>query len=208
MKNLLLNLVTLLLSLTFANADDTVPEARLLSACMNPKRADNDAYTMNQVRTALNAGADIDIVDVRSGQTPLMAAILRGKADIVQFLLDRGADVTIAEKDGYTPAHGAAFAGQAEILKILKEHGIDVITDVHSDGFLPFHRACWGKTAGHTAAVEYLLKLGVDPDLEASDGNRCIEMTKSSKTEQLLLSYGAAHARDDDDEEDEEEDEL
>lgn len=204
MKNLLPTLVSLLLSLTFINADDTVPEARLLSACMNPKRSENDPYTMNQVRTALNAGADINIVDVRSGQTPLMAAILRGKADIVQFLLDRGADVTIAEKDGYTPAHGAAFAGHAAILKILKEHGIDVVTDEHDDGFYPFHRACWGKTAGHTEAVEYLLKLGVDPDLEAGDGNRCIEMTKSSKTEQLLLTYGAAHARDDEDDEEEE----
>ena len=199
MKNVITNIVTLLsLFVVLVTCDETAPEARLLMACMNPR---DDARSLTEVRAAIDAGADIDIVDNRSGQTPLMAAILRGKPETVKYLLGKGADVTIAEKQGYTPAHGAAYAGKADILKILKEHGIDIITDEHSDGFLPFHRACWGKTAGHTAAVEYLLKQGVDPDLEASNGSRCIEMTRSTKTEELLISYGAHPARDEEEEE-------
>jgi hypothetical protein len=42
-----------------------------------------------------------------SGQTPLMNAVLSGKGSAVKYLLKKGADVTIAEKDGYTPMHGA-----------------------------------------------------------------------------------------------------
>ena len=41
------------------------------------------------------------------GQSPLMHAVLGGKTEIVKFLLEKGADTSIAEKDGYTPMHGA-----------------------------------------------------------------------------------------------------
>jgi ankyrin repeat protein len=37
------------------------------------------------------------------GQTPLMSAVLSGKAKAVEVLLKSGADVTIGEQDGYTP---------------------------------------------------------------------------------------------------------
>ena len=35
-------------------------------------------------------------------QTPLMHAVLQGKVKAVKYLLKKGADVTIGEKDGYT----------------------------------------------------------------------------------------------------------
>ena len=37
------------------------------------------------------------------GQSPLMNAVLSGKTEVVRFLLQEGADVTIGEQDGYTP---------------------------------------------------------------------------------------------------------
>jgi ankyrin repeat protein len=169
-----------------------VPEAKLLSSCMNRK---SDAESLQGVMDALQQGADIDIVDTKSGQTPLMAAILRGKFLVVQYLLEHGADVTVAEKDGFNPAHGAAHAGNLEIMQLLHDRGLDVISDEHVDGSLPFHHACRGKTSGHTRVVEYLLKVGVDPDLEDSDGNRCIEITRNVRTKQVLVSYGASASR-------------
>jgi len=36
-----------------------------------------------------------------------MHGVLQGKAIAVKYLLKRGADTSIPEKDGYTPAHGA-----------------------------------------------------------------------------------------------------
>lgn len=42
------------------------------------------------------------------GQTPLMNAVLTGKVNAVKFLLSKGADTTIGEKDGYTPMHGVS----------------------------------------------------------------------------------------------------
>jgi ankyrin repeat protein len=87
----------------------------------------------DKIKAALDAGADINLVGP-GGQTPLMHAVLSGKAAAVKFLLERGADVTIGEKDGYTPMHGAGFQGRAEIAKLLIEHGLDP-NDRHSDGY-------------------------------------------------------------------------
>jgi ankyrin repeat protein len=159
---------------------------------MNKK---SDEVSLQGVIEALQQGADIDIVDTRSGQTPLMAAILRGKVRVVNYLLENGADVTVAEKDGFTPAHGAAHAGNIEIMRLLHDRGLDVISDEHIDGSLPLHHACRGRTPGHAQVVEYLLKVGVDPDLEDSDGMRCIEITKNVRTKQVLVSYGASSSR-------------
>ena len=64
------------------------------------------------IKSALASGARIDERRKRftdGGQSPLMAASLRGSVHAVRVLLKAGADATIGESDGYTPLHGAAF---------------------------------------------------------------------------------------------------
>lgn len=162
-------------------------EARLLSACKAP--AESDAVEV--VMDALADGAHIDVQDRKTGQTPLMAASLRGKVAIVTYLLEQGADVTIGENQGYTPAHGAGFQGRVAIMEALQKHGVDVLHDKHQDGFLPFHRACWGREERHTEVVEYMLDLGIDVNIEADDGFACIDMTRNEKTMELLMKRGS-----------------
>ena len=61
------------------------------------------------VKTILEE-SDGNLLDVKARdgteQTPLMAATLSGSTDVVKYLLSKGADVTIGEKDSYTPFHG------------------------------------------------------------------------------------------------------
>ena len=106
-------------------------------------------------------GASINTIGP-GGQTPLMHAVLQGKAVAVEELLRQGADVTIGEKDGYTPMHGAGFQGRAQIAKALIAHGLDP-NDTHRDGYSAIHRACWGREKRHTATVRVLLDAGVAP---------------------------------------------
>lgn len=117
--------------------------------------ADNEA----DIENFLANGADINKQQAGSGQSPLMNAVLMGKIKAVQYLLKRGADVNVAEKDGYTPMHGAGFQGRAEIAKVLIDHGVPV-NDVHSDGFNPIMRACWGNEERHTDTVRVMLENG------------------------------------------------
>lgn len=62
----------------------------------------------DRVLLALGNGADINARGP-GDQTPLMAAVLGGKTEVVKALLLSGADTTLPEKDGYTPMHGAGF---------------------------------------------------------------------------------------------------
>mmetsp|Transcript_28028 Transcript_28028/g.42747 ORF Transcript_28028/g.42747 Transcript_28028/m.42747 type:complete len:206 (-) Transcript_28028:109-726(-) len=189
-------ILLLLLSLLFVAgvADDEIDEddeddggiavAKLLSACMS------GGDDPERVMSALDEGADINVRDSNSGQTPLMAAVRRGKSNIVKVLLEEGADVTLEDHDGYTPAHGAAVKGSVDVFKVLKEHGIDIMNDRLDDGFYPFHRACMGTKVGHRETVEYFLSQGVDINLEVN-GKTCIELAKNKKIKRMLLEKGA-----------------
>merc|ERR1712127_994617 len=88
-----------------------------------------------------------------------MNAVLSGKLLAVKYLLRKGADTTLGEKDGYTPMHGAGFQGRAEIAKVLLEHGMPV-DDKHADGHTPLQRACWGHEDRHAATAKVMLEHG------------------------------------------------
>ena len=120
-----------------------------------------------------------------NGQTPIMAATLRGVAESVKFLLAAGADITIGEQQGYTPLHGAGFQGRDEVARILIEHGMDP-AEFHEDGNAPFHRACWGGKKRHARTVEVFLDAGVDPEFENEDGKKCLDMTNNRRTKALV----------------------
>jgi ankyrin repeat protein len=86
--------------------------------------------------------------------------------------------------------HGAGFQGRAKIAKLLIEHGIPM-SDMHSDGYTPLHRACWGKEKRHTSTVKALLNAGVDPNEKSRDGKICSEMTQNKATLKLLNEWSA-----------------
>ncbi len=50
----------------------------------------------------LNHGADINFQDAAGGLTPLHFAAYMGKTEMVEFLVERGADATIIAQNGYT----------------------------------------------------------------------------------------------------------
>ena len=146
---------------------------------------------------ALHNGANINFQEQGSGQTVLMSSTLRGLDESVRTLLKNGADPSITEKDGYGPPHGAGFQGRAEVMRILhEEFNIDVLKDEHPDGYLPFHRACWGRAPRHTDTVRYLLELGIDFNTPAKNGRTCWEMTSNPGTKALLEEYGAVGSAD------------
>ncbi len=76
------------------------------------------------VKTLLNTDVDINHVNYL-GWTALMEAIVLSDGgpqhqEIVQLLVDAGADVTIADKDGVTPLQHARQKGFTKIAKILE----------------------------------------------------------------------------------------
>jgi hypothetical protein len=170
----------------------------LTTACQAATNPDEELWeaavvhgNVKGVHAALVAGAHPNARHPDNGQTAFMGAVLRGHTEVVDYLLNQsnlGVDVGIPEKDGFTPAHGAGFQGRSDILRLLWQSGrVNVDDDVHSDGYAPFHRACWGREERHTATLRvWRDEIGVDLSRPAANGQTCATMTSNPATLALL----------------------
>ena len=130
---------------------------------------------LDAVRRAIAAGADVNekspvLVNGNDGQTPLLVACFLGHAEIVQALLEAGANPRIND---YllkaTPLHKAAYAGRPEALKALREQGGgEINAQGPYNGYTAMHDAVWH---GHPEALAVILDWpGVRFDLRGLDG--------------------------------------
>ena len=60
------------------------------------------------------------------GWTPLHLAAGNGHLEVVKLLLEKSADVTVANNGGWTPLNSAASNGHNEMVKLLLEKGAGV----------------------------------------------------------------------------------
>ncbi|KAK1656687.1 hypothetical protein BDP55DRAFT_515338, partial [Colletotrichum godetiae] len=72
----------------------------------------------------------------KSGRTALYIACKKGNIGLVQMLLEKGAEVTVADNDGWTPLNSASDSGHVDVVKLLLEKGADV-TVADNDGWTP-----------------------------------------------------------------------
>jgi ankyrin repeat protein len=93
-----------------------------------------------------------------AGSRQLQDAVLRGQADMVALLLDKGADPNQRTPSGGALLHDAALKGHRDIVQLLIGKGARV-NERNASGATPLHDAALG---GHLAVVELLLKKGAD----------------------------------------------
>ncbi|WP_240317276.1 ankyrin repeat domain-containing protein [Achromobacter dolens] len=103
--------------------DGALPQ-RLLSALLRDRQlAIARRDTVIDVLTRLKAvGADLDARQTESGDTPLVAAILLGRADLADALLAAGASPDAADAQGRSSAWAALASGQPDMLALLARH--------------------------------------------------------------------------------------
>ncbi|CDX46882.1 Cytochrome c class i [Mesorhizobium sp. ORS 3359] len=77
---------------------------------------------LNAIRTALDAGADIE--EQEKGATPLFLAVRGGHVDAAALLIKRGADVNKEAKLG-RPITVAVLKSAADMVRLLVAHGAD-----------------------------------------------------------------------------------
>lgn len=79
---------------------------------------------INTVKALLNQGVNVNEIDVAAkGTSALGAASYSGHIDIMNLLIDKGADVNANIKGGWTPLAWAAYGGNAGAVKLLLDRG-------------------------------------------------------------------------------------
>ncbi|XP_056142602.1 B-cell lymphoma 3 protein homolog [Lampris incognitus] len=82
----------------------------------------------------LNAGADINAMDNKSGQSPVMHAVESNNIDMVRFLIENGCDVNSQAYSGNTALHSACGRGQVDTVRVLLKSGADSsLKNYHND---------------------------------------------------------------------------
>ncbi len=128
-----------------------------------------DAKAGNQagVLEAIRSGTAVDEVD-KAGRTALLYATAASDQDLMDILLQAGADPNIGDSEGWAALHFAAQNQWETGIRSLVEYGAKIdLPDKH--GNPPLFRAVFAyRGAGN--AVALLLALGASPSLKNRHG--------------------------------------
>jgi len=74
----------------------------------------------------LEAGADVNLSHPMSKKTPLISAITQGNCEMVELLIENGADTQLCDNVGISPLYSAIMHGKTDLVSKLIEAGCDV----------------------------------------------------------------------------------
>ncbi len=98
----------------------------------------------NVAKVLVAVGADVNKKDSKCEKIPLHLAAENGRAEVVEFFLNRGISVNVMDKEGNTPLHCAANNGSRKTISILIRKNAD-----------PWLKNFHGKTAVNIYAFEH-----------------------------------------------------
>ncbi|QPC63066.1 hypothetical protein HYE67_005297 [Fusarium culmorum] len=146
-----------------------------------------DSGRQNMLEKLLKSGVSAKVAET-DGTSILYLAACCNSSQVVQILIDSGADVAATNREGLTPLH---VAQNADIAKILLQSG--AIVDARAnDGRTPLHRAV---DSDILEVVDILLDMGATVDardemdftpLHSACGRGCLEAAKR------LIAKGAS----------------
>ncbi|XP_036891022.1 2-5A-dependent ribonuclease [Sturnira hondurensis] len=116
---------------------------------------------VSRVRQLLEEGADVNFQEEEGGWSPLHNAVSVGKEDIVNLLLQNGADPCLRKRNGATPFIVAGIEGHVGLLTLLLSKGAQVNERDHH-GFTAFMEAAW---YGRVEALRFLYEKGAEVNL-------------------------------------------
>lgn len=99
------------------NSRDAAGTPMLCNAARHNRKA--------MIERLLQLGADIDAVSKDRGYSPVMDAVWKSNFEIVEYLVNKGANLSYISRDGQPLLVLAVGTGNEKICRILVEHGAD-----------------------------------------------------------------------------------
>jgi ankyrin repeat protein/peroxiredoxin len=138
----------------------------------------------------ISKGAEVNARHTEGGSTPLHYAVLTNHPEVVELLLDHGADLKILYKTK-TALHLAAASGYARCATLLIAHGADVNARDET-GATPLSEASW---TGETEMVRLLVAKGANAnDVNPQTGTTPLHAAASRgyrEVAKVLIDAGA-----------------
>uniref|UniRef100_A0A8C7GGX3 Poly [ADP-ribose] polymerase n=1 Tax=Oncorhynchus kisutch TaxID=8019 RepID=A0A8C7GGX3_ONCKI len=169
--------VSSLIAATTGQPAISATKRELFEACRN-----GDVSRVKRLVDSVNVNAK-DMAGRKS--TPLHFAAGFGRKDVVDHLLQTGANVHARDDGGLIPLHNACSFGHAEVVSLLLCQGAD-----------PNARDNWNYTPLHEAAIKgkidvciVLLQHGADPNIRNTDGKSALDLADPSAKAVLTGEY-------------------
>lgn len=122
--------------------------------------------TDDMVVLLIEQGFDINAPSTKERFTPLHIAAQRGKRDVVETLVTRGAALNALDRHRRTPFHLSLKANALEIARYLLEKGAR-IDSADNDSVTPLHSAV---ETGNVSIVTELISKGADVKMKSKKG--------------------------------------
>ena len=127
----------------------------------------------------------------RYGFTALHFAAKFGHVDVLEFLLDRGADCDVRDQDGMAPLHCAASKGHTHIVERLLQRGA-AVTATDNIAWTASHYAA---NNGHHSVLHILLQADAEVDARTMAGSTALHLASEEAHPdaiRLLIDNGAS----------------
>ncbi|XP_048247501.1 inversin-A-like [Haliotis rufescens] len=100
-----------------------------------------------------------------------MLGARRGHREVVEFLISKGADVSLVDVHGNNFLHWACCGGDVEMVKFILSQKM---ADINSRGVSNMTPVMWAAYRGHSEVVEFLMCEGADVSLVDVNGNNIL----------------------------------
>jgi hypothetical protein len=152
---------------------------------------------VQDVLQLLSGGANIEERGRNGVYSPLHVAVFMGRAQVVEILLERGADVLGKTSGGDSPLHlacyGKRMAGRKAIIGQLLLHGADVSDRNNENGADDDEAGAGGRTPLHIAiayrsiqATKLLLAHGADISIKEGEGYNALHWAVQFHTSEVI----------------------
>ena len=146
----------------------------------------------------IDNGACINPAINRQDESPLMLAVHRGRFDVVNILVEYGADIYVRNNYNLQPIDEASYCGHTDIVQLLSSCKSTVLCGRNFTPLVDLRVDCHCNTAMHLTtnfqSMISLIENGADVDAENVDGLRpihCAVRTRVVELVKLLIQHGA-----------------